>query len=141
MFLVGMILGWHSSNLSIVTTNAKRRKLLTATGFVGAMVIGTLFLAVLFVTAIVILTGISKLTDEQRGNFACSLDQEIDCTGCDLAENRCPEWSTSDVETLARAEIKFGATIAGVFLLYSLGATRYSLTLLKHIATYQIEFV
>ena len=84
------------------------------------------------------------LTDSQRGDLACIIDQAGSCTNCDLPHgdpNRCPEWSVSDVTKVIQTQAKSSAALAAILMLYSFGALRFGFGMRKHIRMYQIQYI
>ena len=92
------------------------------------------------------------ISDSNRGQLACHIDQSGSCTQCN--ENidddtvapfplyeQCPEWSMDDVTRIIQSQTKAGATLAAICLLYSVGSIRYGIAMQKHISDYLIEYV
>jgi hypothetical protein len=71
------------------------------------------------------------------------LDSGGSCTGCDspYPEDVCPEWSEADVTRVLKTIMKQSATVAAIFLVYALTTLRYGFLLLKHVSSYQIDYV
>lgn len=65
------------------------------------------------------------------------------CTGCDsiYPDEICPEWSEGDVTRVLKTIMKQSATVAAIFLVYALTTLRYGFLLLKHVNSYQIDYV
>jgi hypothetical protein len=82
------------------------------------------------------------MNDEIRGILACSISAGS-CTFCDNDEGmpRCPQWSEDDVKAVLKTQLKGSATLAALFMFYSLGALRFGFTLRTHISMYQIDYV
>jgi hypothetical protein len=83
------------------------------------------------------------LKEGQRARIACSIDTVDSCTLCGnrLGLTECPEWSTEDVFKVLQTQLKQSATLAAIFLVYSLGALRFGFVLRKHVRQYQIDYV
>lgn len=83
------------------------------------------------------------ISDSQRGDIACFLDESGSCTRCDeeYRSDRCPEWSTADVTKVIQTQAKASASLAAMLMLYALSALRFGLGLRTHIRMYQIEYV
>ena len=82
------------------------------------------------------------LDDNQRGKAACNISAPT-CSYCGntVGERECPEWTHDDVLSVIRTQLKQSATLAAIFLIYSMGALRFGFVLRKHIRMYQIDYV
>lgn len=71
------------------------------------------------------------------------LDTGGSCTGCESNNPKevCPEWSEGDVSRVLQTIMKQSATVAAIFLVYALITLRYGFLLLKHVSSYQIDYV
>mmetsp|Transcript_39667 Transcript_39667/g.55931 ORF Transcript_39667/g.55931 Transcript_39667/m.55931 type:complete len:117 (+) Transcript_39667:117-467(+) len=83
------------------------------------------------------------LTDSERGVVACVIDTAESCSFCENKDGlrECPEWSDNEVTKVLQTQLKQSATLAAIFILYSIGALRFGFVLRKHISMYQIDYV
>lgn len=141
LFLIALFLGWFLSAFSIrsnVDKNNKRNAVL--------FLIMVLFLnAALLVSIFAISISWSyhlELTGFDRATLACNM-KNSQCTGCNdvVTENSCPEWSSEDIRSIMRRQLKQSATLAVIFLLYDLNVMIHGLHLRKHLIMYQIDYV
>jgi len=144
-FFISALLGWFISSYSILNSRDKRTKLFLVYVFMTIMITTVVLIGIIFVVSILSSLDVFNysMSNEQRGNIACTIDLQGTCTLCGntLGESQCPQWSNEDVKLILRAELKESATLAAIVLLYSLGALRYGFVLRKHIAEYQIDYV
>jgi hypothetical protein len=142
LFLVALLIGWFLSGFTIRSNVDKRNKGTAVVVFISVLAINTIVLAALFVSSIVWSTKVN-LNQGQRGDIACMVDENIDCTNCDavFSKNKCPEWSLEDVESIMRTQLKQSATLAAIFILYAVNVMSYGINLRKHLSMYQIDYV
>jgi len=83
------------------------------------------------------------LPADYSAKIACKLDSGGSCTGCHQDDPRlmCPEWTEEDVERVLQTIMKMSASLAAIFLVYSLITLRYGFVLFHHVSRYQIEYV
>jgi len=146
LFFLSAMLGWYISVSSIRNSRNKRNKLIFIITFLVVLILILFALVALFVASIIFSTSFVEipLTETQRGNLACIIDQSGSCTGCDLPKgdpNRCPEWSTSDVTTVIQTQAKASASLSAIFMIYAVSALRFGWGMRRHIRMYQIEYV
>ncbi|GKY94251.1 hypothetical protein MPSEU_000390900 [Mayamaea pseudoterrestris] len=142
-FVVAAILGWYISNVSILSTMDKRRKLLAVYSFTIDMVILVLLLFGIFGLSVGYIVNMKRnpVSDQVRGDFACNANYLGACTGCDRESNRCPEWSSADVTSILQTQAKASATVAAIFVCYCFSSIRFGFVMMKRISMYQIAYV
>lgn len=145
IFFLSACLGWFISVFSILSNRDKRYKLVAVFLFIILMASCCAILSIIFITSI---TGSLELTDtgideETRGSTACGADTADSCSNCDGSEGDiiCPEWSITDTLKVLQTQTKGSATLALIFLLYSISALRFGFLLRKHISMYQIYYL
>jgi len=134
----------YASSFSISRTGDKRRKLTAVVFFTMTMAVDFVLLASIFGISIAFSSELwsQPIDDKTRGDIACFLDHGESCTGCEqTADRRCKEWSSIDVVLILQNQAKTSATLAAIFFLHAFGALRFGFVMMKHIATYQIEYV
>ena len=146
LFLMAALLGWYISVSSITNTRHKRNKLICIVCFIILMTLIVASLIALFAASVAFSSSFVDipLTDSQRGDLACFLDQAASCTNCDLPQgdpNRCPEWTVSDVTKVIQTQAKSSASLAAILMLYAFSALRFGWAMRKHIRMYQIQYV
>ena len=106
----------------------------------------TLFsVGTIFVTSLIYSLGILNPVLEKNDyqEVACAVDLSGSCTGCDqdVVSLKCPEWTENDVNAVLDTIMKQSATLAAIFLVYSLITLRYGFVLFHYVTRYQIEYV
>ena len=110
LFFLAALLGWYISVSSITNTRHKRNKMIYITCFILLMILIAGSLIALFAASVTFSSSFVKfpLTQSQRGDLACYLDQASSCSNCnDLPKgdpNRCTEWTVSDVTKVRTCE-------------------------------------
>ena len=121
----------------------KRRKLLAVYLFTADMVLLVLLLLGICGVSIGYSAKLARnpVSEDFRGDFACSANYLDSCTGCEQETNRCPEWSTGDVTAILRTQAKASATVAAIFVCYCFSSIRFGYVMMKRISMYQIGYV
>lgn len=101
---------------------------------------GAIFIVSLLVTIEIVKV---PLSDEERGDAACSIDNAGTCSFCGsrVGKRECPEWTEEQVAVVLETQYKSSATLAAIFIVYAISATRYAFVLKKQISMYQIEYI
>lgn len=145
LFFVSAIVGWYIGAKPVMNTRHKRNKLISIWAFIIMMICILILLTTIFATCIAFSVSLVDvpISESQRGDVACFLDESGSCTLCDDANrsNRCPEWSIPDVTKVIQTQAKASASLAAILMLYALSALRFGLGLRRHIRMYQIEYV
>ena len=110
------------------------------------MVVTACLLAAIFVVSItfsVTFVVPFKLSDDERGILACTIDTVQSCSSCynRIGLTKCPEWTTDEVIKVMQSQLKQSASLAAIVFLYSMGSIRFGVMLRKHILSYQIDYV
>lgn len=142
-FLVAALLSWYISNVSILSTMDKRRKLFAVYLFTADMVILVLLLLGICGVGIAYIVDLARNTvsDQVRGDFACRSNYLGVCTACEQSTNRCPEWSAADVTSILQQQAKASATVAAIFVCYCFSSIRFGVVMMNRISLYQIAYV
>ena len=143
LFFLAAMIGWYISAKSVMSTRHKRNKLISIWAFIIMMVCILVLLTTIFATCIAFSVSLVDvpISEAQRGDIACFLDET--CTGCDDEPNVpvCPEWGIGDVTKVIQTQAKASASLAAMLMLYALSALRFGIGLRTHIRMYQIEYV
>jgi uncharacterized membrane protein YidH (DUF202 family) len=143
LFLLAAIIGWFISTRPVMSTRHKRNKLISIWAFVVLMLCIIVLLATIFATCI----GFSvsfvdvPISESERGDIACFLENSRSCTRCEEEVNRCPEWSKEDVTKVIQTQAKASASLAAMLMLYAFSALRFGIGLRTATRLYQIEYV
>jgi hypothetical protein len=142
-FVAAAILGSYISNVSILSTMDKRRKLGAVYLFTAGMVILVILLLGICGISIGYILKLSRfpISDAIRGDFACNSDNLGGCTQCELDANRCPEWTSKDVTSILKTQAKASACVAAIFVCYCFSSIRFGFVMMNRISMYQIAFV
>jgi hypothetical protein len=153
LFLVAMLMGWFLSTFSIQNNIDKKNKSIAVVILIGVMAANTVMLATIFVGSLyfsgkLLVTGIK---DEIRGEIACIMDKGVSCTNCPdgnvfipgdfIPGEVCLEWTMDEVIQMLQTQFKQSATLAAIFIVYSISVLRFGFVLRKHLAMYQIDYV
>jgi hypothetical protein len=145
LFFTAAMLGWFLSTFQIRNSADKKNKNVAVIIFIGVMAANTVMLATLFVASIIFSADLVNAPIDQnaRGEVACQVDGGASCTMCDadIASDRCPEWTLEDVTKILQTQLKQSATLAAIFILYSISVLRFGFLLRKHLSLYQIDYV
>jgi hypothetical protein len=147
LFLVALLGGWFLSTFSIRSNIDKKNKNVAVIIVIGVMAANTVMLATIFVASIMFSGAllVTPLGEEGRGAVACIVDRGVTCTNCDddaiPSSTVCPEWTLEEVTTILQTQLKQSATLAAIFILYSISVLRFGFVLRKHLAMYQIDYV
>lgn len=148
LFSISAIVGWYISAKPVMSTRHKRNKLISIWAFIIMLVCILILLTTIFATCIAFSVSLVEvpISETQRGDIACFLDESGSCTLCGDGEyeyrsDRCPEWSIADVTKVIQTQAKASASLAAMLMLYALSALRFGLGLRTHIRMYQIEYV
>lgn len=145
LFLVAALLAWFLRSYSILSTRDKRTKLFGILAFIAVATLLFVILTTIFSACIVFSISLaeSPITDLQRGNVACFIDQSGVCTFCgeEFGSNQCPEYSKDDITRILQTQGKSAAALAAIFLIYAAGSLRYGFNMKRHISNYQIDYV
>lgn len=128
---------------SILNETDKKSKLVAIYVTIGMMVAAFITLLFIFGTSIsysvFLIQG--NLSDATRGEVACFVDKSTACTNCNATENRCPEWTEAQVDSVVHTQIKFSATLSAIFLVYAVRIVRLGITTRTYYEAYQIAYV
>ena len=147
LFFLGALLGWFMNSYTILSTRDKRQKFVAITTFLFIMTSLLIMLSIIFSTSITFSLSFVEngISYERRGDVACLVDATYSCSNCDNTNDngrdRCPEWSSDDVEKVLQGQAKACATLAGICIVYTILALRFGINLLKYLSNYQIEYV
>jgi hypothetical protein len=145
-FFLGSLLSWYIATFRILNTRDKTNKSIAVLLFVFIMVVTACLLAAIFVVSItfsVTFVVPFKLSDDERGILACTIDTVQSCSSCynRIGLTKCPEWTTDEVIKVIQSQLKQSASLAAIVFLYSMGSIRFGVMLRKHISSYQIDYV
>lgn len=144
LYAFASILGYSISRFAILNARDKQTKNFMVLSFIVVMTLTLCSVAAVFVGSVILSTSYvdSTMNYTLRGSLACSISAGS-CSYCDNDKGlpECPEWSESDVSAVLKSQLKSSATIACLFMFYSLGALRFGFLLRKHISNYQIDYV
>ena len=144
LYTFAALLGYCISKFAILNARDKRTKRFMVILYIFVLLLTLISVAVLFVGSVLLSTRYVDTTIdyELRGALACSISAGS-CSYCnnDSGLTECPEWSEADVTKVLKAQLKASATLAALFMVYSLGALRFGFTLQHHISMYQIDYV
>lgn len=143
LFFCAAMVGWSIKAVSILSIQHKRQKVIAVNLFIVLMAATLILLLTTFAASIALSVRLVDvpIDDDARGSLACFLDAAGSCTGCELEENRCPEWSVVDVTRVLQTQAKGSAALAAIFLMHSFSALRFGFGLRRHIKMYQIDYV
>jgi hypothetical protein len=129
LFFVAAVLGWFITTRPVMSTRHKRNKLISIWAFIVLMIAILILLTTIFAACIVFSISLVEIpiTDGQRGDVACFLDESGSCTGCGEESDKCPEWSIPDVTRVIQTQAKASASLAAMLMLYAFSALRYGL--------------
>jgi len=142
-FTIAALLGWFMSAFSVLSDKSKRRKHIALLCFINVLVLTLLTVVAIFAASVIYLSSIVdiEMDDNMRGNIACDLATASSCTGCDESEQRCPEWTAEDLQTMLQSQVKQSAILSAILAIYAVTAIRFGFDLRKHLSRYQIEYV
>ena len=134
-------MGWILSAFSIQSNIDKQNKSNAALILVVVLFINAFVLLTILMTSFIWSRNL-KLTDGERGNIACTLN-DGQCSNCDygIEALRCPEWSFEEITSIVRRELAQSAVLAAIFILYDLNVMIHGFNLRKHLSMYQIDYV
>ena len=145
-FFLGSLLSWYIATFRILNSRDKTNKSIAVLLFVIIMVVTACLVAAIFVVSIIY--GVTfivrlKISDNERGILACTIDTVQSCSSCYNRTDspKCPEWTTAEVIKVMQSQLKQSASLAVIVFLYSMGSIRFGFMLRKHISSYQIDYV
>jgi hypothetical protein len=143
LFFISAVVAWFLHACPILNTRDKRRKTVTIMGLVVVSFVLLALMTAIFSTSIAFSISLKqiKISDEQRGNIACFIDQSGSCTRCEEEVDRCPEWTAKDVTQILQNQTKASASLAAIFLVYAGSNLRHAFNLRSHIMNYEIDYV
>lgn len=142
-FAMAALVGYFLKFYSVLNRRQKKCKQGVVIFFIVTTVVTIFSVASIFTTSLIYSLNIVELSLETYHSTACMLDFGGSCTGCDSSNpvEVCPEWTESDVELVLKTIMKQSATVAAIFLVYSLITLRYGFVLFSHVSSYHIEYV
>jgi hypothetical protein len=147
------LLGWFISVRTVYSTRDKTRKLGAICIFIAMMCLTIMSIASILSASIIFsIRIVTLISEKERGELACFIDSACSCSNCNVtycdtngiynsSNTVCPEWSTEDVLSVMRTQLKQSASVACIFLIYALGALRFGFNLFNHVKRYEIDYV
>lgn len=142
-FMLASVVGISLKLYTVLNKRQKKCKQGLVFVFIATIVVTIFAVATIFVTSLIYSFNIIKIPTDEYHQIACMLDTGGSCTGCDSNNpvNVCPEWTEEDVVRVMKTIMKQSATVSATFLVYALITIRYGFLLLRHVSSYQIDYV
>ena len=145
LFFAALLTGWFVSAFTIRNHGDKQTKAVAVVAMIFMMATNVAILAAVFFSSVLHASSLlnSPIAESERGVVACRVDRGASCTMCDemYAGDRCPEWTLDEVTQIMQTQLKQTAALAAIFVLYAISVLRFGITLRKHLALYQIDYV
>mmetsp|Transcript_2879 Transcript_2879/g.5258 ORF Transcript_2879/g.5258 Transcript_2879/m.5258 type:complete len:751 (-) Transcript_2879:1131-3383(-) len=136
---LGLVLKFYT----VLNGRQRRMKQGVVIVFICTIVLTIFTVTTIFVTSLIYSLSIVDLPEDDFRQIACVLDMSGSCTGCEETDLllMCPEWTDDDVQSVLETIMKQSATLAAIFLVYSMITLRYGFVLFQYVSRYQIEYV
>jgi len=149
-FTLAAMVGIFLKCYTVLNGRQRRIKQGVVVFFILTIFVTVFAVATIFTTSLIYSLNIIDFQLVSWREIACFLDSGGSCTGCDQVdcspegicpEPICPEWTEDDVKSVLQTIMKQSATLAAIFLVYSLVTLRYGFVQFRHVSKYQIEYV
>ena len=149
-FTLAAMVGIFLKCYTVLNGRQRRIKQGVVVFFILTIFVTVFAVATIFTTSLIYSLNIIDFQLVSWREIACFLDSGGSCTGCDqddcspegiCPEQICPEWTEDDVKSVLQTIMKQSATLAAIFLVYSLVTLRYGFVQFRHVSKYQIEYV